>query len=103
GLVVRRVVIPPLFREAIGLPRLPGVAVTIRAVLALDERRIDRPADLRHPPRQEHRGDRPEDDPRPDLDDAAPLAPLGHRRVAQARRRGPVRGPGPARLAGTGR
>ena len=40
-----RLMIPPVLAEAVRLAGLPGVAVPVRAVLPLHERRVDRPAD----------------------------------------------------------
>ena len=95
--------ISPVLTEPIRLAGLPGVAVPIRPVLALDERRVDRPADPREGQGRRHRGPRPEDHPRADLHDPALLPPLGHHRVIQARRRDHVRGDRAARPAGAGR
>jgi len=40
---------PPVLRGPVRLAGLPGVAVSVRAVLPLDGRRVDRPADPRQP------------------------------------------------------
>ncbi len=96
-------VIPPVLRESVGLPSLPRVAVAVRRVLPLHERRVDRPTDPRQAQRQPHRRHRPEDDSGADRDDPPLLPPLRDHGVAQARRRGLVRGLGAARLRGAWR
>src|SRR3954471_23812121 len=94
---------PPVLTEPVRLPRLPGVAVAVRAILSLDERRIDRPTRARPPQRRHHRGDRAEDHPSRDLDDPALLAGLLHRGVGQPLRSDLVGGLGTTALAGPGR
>src|SRR3978361_506991 len=48
--VRHRLVIPPVLAESVRLSGLPGVAVAVRPVLPLDERRVDRPARPAPPP-----------------------------------------------------
>ena len=74
--------------------------MAVRAILSLDERRIDRPTRARPPQRRHHRGDRAEDHPSRDLDDPTFLAGLLHRGVGQPLRSDLVGGLGTTALAG---
>src|SRR3954449_4398026 len=94
---------PPGLAESVCLARLPGVGGAIRAVLALDERRIARPTRGRHPQRRHDRGDRAENYPSRDLDNSALLAGLLHHGVGQPVRGDLVGGLGTTALAGPGR
>src|SRR4051794_29602492 len=94
---------PPGLAESVRLPRLAGVAVAVRAVLPLDERRIDRPTRARHPQRRYRHGERAGHPPSRDHDGPALLASLLHRGVDQAPRSDLVGGPGATALAGPGR
>ena len=72
----------PDLQESIRLADLPGIAAVVRPVITLDERRVDRPADLREVQR----------DHRAELDDPGFVLPLGDHDVVQAVRQGPIMG-----------
>ena len=79
--------VPPVLAESIRLASLPGVAVPVRAVLTLDERRIDGPTRARLSQRRCHCGHRAENRPSGDLYHPPFLACLLHHGVGEALRR----------------
>ena len=93
----------PILAEPVRLAGLPGVAVPIRPVLTLHERRVDRPAHPRHPRGRDRRSHRPEDHSRGDRHHPTLLSCLLHHGISQALGRDLVRGPGASSLAGPGR
>ena len=93
----------PILAEPVRLAGLPGVAVPVRPVPALHERRVDRRAHARRPQRRQHRRHRAEDHPRGDLDHPALRARLLRHGIGQALRRDLVRGFGAPAFAGPGR
>jgi hypothetical protein len=96
----RRPMRPPVLRGAVRLPRLPRVAVAVRPVVPLHERRVDRPAGRRCGQRRLHRRDGPEDHPRRHLHHPPLLPGLVHGGIIQPRGRHFVRAPRPAAPAG---
>src|SRR6202521_2248159 len=78
---------PPVLREAIRLPHLPRVPVTVGTVVPLHECRVDPVAHPRFDQRRLHRGGGAEDHPRHHIHHPAFLPSLMHRGIMQPRRR----------------
>src|SRR5271166_3215804 len=91
---------PPVLAESICLASLPGVAVPVRAVLTLDERRIEGPTCTRLSQRRCHCGYRAENRPSGDLYHPPFLACLLHHGVGEALRRDFVGSLGTTTFAG---
>lgn len=91
---------PPILREAVRLPRPSRVAVAVRPVVPLHERRVDRPAHRRRLQRGRHRRRGAEDHPRLHRHHPPLLPRLMHRRIIQPRGCHLVRLPRSPRPAG---
>ena len=81
--IAHRLMHLPVLREAIRFPRFAGVTVAIRAVVALDEDRVDFVTDLGTCQRHHHRGHRPKNHAAIDRHDTVVLARLVHGRIGQ--------------------
>src|SRR4051812_49619634 len=80
----------PILTEPIRLPRLPRILAAVGAMLALHERRVDRPAHRRAVQRRLQTGLGPEDQPAFDRHDAVLLPLLVDRGVGQSLRQPPL-------------
>ena len=90
GEIRHRLMNPPVLTEPIRPPRLPRVLASVRRMLTLHQRRVDRPAAYRGLQHLIHRLLAPQHHPPMDRHDSAVLPLLVDRRVGQARIKTPL-------------